>query len=637
MKHFVIGTAGHIDHGKTSLVQALTGVDTDRLKEEKQRGITIELGFAELCLHEDIRCGIVDVPGHERFVKTMVAGVSGIDVVMLVISAEEGVKPQTREHLDIVQLLGVARGVVVLTKTDLVSQERLADVTGEARGFLQKSFLENAPIIAVSARTGLGLDMLKETLLGMLGQATPRGELGIARLAVDRVFSVAGFGTVVTGTVAAGSLLVADDIQIMPTMERGRIRGVQVHGAAVSRVGAGQRAAINIQGIDYRQIQRGMVLVRPDTVSPTRRADVVLQVSALADHPLQHRSILHFHSGTSECMATVIILAKDRLEPGESGMVQLRFQEPMVLFTGDSFVVRTGSPLMTAGGGRVLDTHPPAQRRRTEDAMALLTSLQEGNRDQACRQMVEQAKLSGMSSRLIAERVGLPFGDVHELLRPLLSGADAWLVFEGEAPVYLSADAVNSLNKHLFQVLNDYLIKNPHKEGIGKEELRSKLPRRTPPYFFPELLKRLQQQKGVFVDREQVFLASAEHRKTEQYAQDPLVKQIVAGGLEPPAVRDLVSGGLTEKIIRERLQDLVKKGQLQRVSSDLYYPTDIMKDLEARLTEYLMKQESITPVQFREMTGLSRKYMIPLLEFFDSQKLTIRIGDSRRLRKRPGS
>ncbi len=628
MKHFVIGTAGHIDHGKTSLVQALTGVDTDRLQEEKRRGITIELGFAELQLGDAISCGIVDVPGHERFVKTMVAGVSGIDLVMLVISAEEGIKPQTAEHLDIVQLLGVSRGVVVLTKTDLVNADRLRDVTAEVTAFLTGTFLEGAPVCSVSARTGEGLDLLRQQLQNLLAPATERSQEGIMRMPIDRVFSVSGFGTVVTGTVAGGKISVGDEIEALPGGPRGRVRGVQVHGRAVSVAGAGQRVAVNIQGVDHQELIRGMVLTRPGAVSPTRRVDVRLWVSKVAGQDIQHRTELHCHSGTRESMATVIALEGNALSAGDAGMVQLRFAEPMALFAGDYFVVRAGSPLVTVGGGRILDPHPPAQRRRTADAMQLLEALWQDNTRTACCLMVEQARLSGLRVQLLAERLGVRIEDVQRSIAPLVA-KEGWIATSGDVAWCMGGTAVGELITHLYETLKSYLVQNPHKRGIGKEELRSKLPRRTPSIFFNELLRQLEQRQEISVDREQVCLMAEPTRHV-----DPLVLVIEKAGLEVPSVKDLVlSSRLPEKTVRDRLQESVRCGDLKRVSSDFYYTTSVLHGLEQRLTDYLHANKEITPVEFRGMTGLSRKYLIPILEFFDSEKLTIRIGDSRRLRR----
>lgn len=628
MKHFVIGTAGHIDHGKTSLVQALTGVDTDRLQEEKRRGITIELGFAELQLADDISCGIVDVPGHERFVKTMVAGVSGIDLVMLVISAEEGVKPQTIEHLDIVQLLGVSRGVVVLTKQDLVSPDRITEVTHDVGVLLEGTFLEEAPVCAVSVRTGEGLDLLKQQLRGLLASAVERSQEGIVRMPIDRVFSVSGFGTVVTGTVAGGMLSVGDEIGALPGGPQGKIRGLQVHGRSVATAGAGQRVAVNIQGVDHHDLIRGMVLTKPGAVLPTRRVDVRLWVSLLAGQDIPHRAELHCHSGTRESMATIIALEGDLLAAGGCGMVQLRFAEPMALFAGDRFVVRAGSPLVTVGGGRILDPHPPAQRRRTADAMQLLEALWHDDMPTACRHMVSQARLSGISLQLLSERLGIQSAEVSRIITPLVVN-EGWIVTSGETFWCMDGAAVEELVDHLYKTLKQYLAHNPHKRGIGKEELRSKLPRRTPPFFFAELLGQLSQRKGVVVEREQVCIADEPVKQL-----DPLVVTLETAGLEVPSVKDLVQKNrLSEKVIRDRLQESVRQRDLKRVSSDFYYPTAVLEELERRLTEYLLKHGEITPVAFREMTGLSRKYVIPLLEFFDSEKITIRIGDSRRLRR----
>ena len=396
MKHLILGTAGHIDHGKTSLVKALTGIDTDRLKEEKARGITIELGFAHLELPGGIRFGIVDVPGHEKFVRAMVSGVGGMDLVMLVVAADEGLMPQPREHLDILRLLGVKSGLVALTKSDMVDTDWLALVTEEVREFVAGSFLEDAPIVAVSSRTGEGLHDLRQELSRLAEKAAEKKREGLFRLPVDRVFTVSGFGTVVTGTLLAGESRVGDELEILPSGREGKVRGIQAHASKTEKGQAGQRLAINLQGIDLDQVQRGDVVVPRDAFRATRAVDVRLDYLSSAPRDLKHRATLRLHSATYEVPAQEILLDRNVLKTGESEHVQLRLREPALLLSGDSYILRVSSPATTVGGGTVLDPFPPRRRRRSSEALQLLDALASGEHQQTIALIIKQSLLSGI-------------------------------------------------------------------------------------------------------------------------------------------------------------------------------------------------------------------------------------------------
>ena len=419
MKHLILGTAGHIDHGKTSLVKALTGTDTDRLKEEKARGITIELGFAHLELPGGYEFGVVDVPGHEKFVRAMVAGVAGMDLVMLVIAADEGIMPQTREHLDILRLLGVRCGLVALTKSDMVEPDWLPLVQEEVREFVADTFLENAPIIPVSSKTGAGLDDLKRELILLAEGAAEKKRDGLFRLPVDRVFTVAGFGTVVTGTLLAGEIKVGDDLELLPAGHTGRVRGIQAHGSKSETGQAGQRLAVNLQGIDLDQAHRGDVVVPAGQFRTTRRVDVRLDHLASAPRDLRHRTTVRFHSGTSEVTAQIVLLEQDQLQPGQSGYAQLRLEEPLLLVSGDPYLIRATSPSITIGGGIVLDPFPPTRRRRSDDALRLLTSLDAAEHQKTCALIVAQSLLSGVSFEEIVLRSGIPRKQAEAALQSL--------------------------------------------------------------------------------------------------------------------------------------------------------------------------------------------------------------------------
>lgn len=634
MKHLILGTAGHIDHGKTSLVKALTGTDTDRLKEEKARGITIELGFAHLQLPGGIEFGVVDVPGHEKFIRAMVAGVAGMDLVMLVIAADEGIMPQTREHLDILRLLGVHTGLVTLTKSDMVEPDWLPLVQEEVREFVSGTFLESAPIIPVSSRTGAGLDELKTELMRLADGSAEKKRDGAFRLPVDRVFTVAGFGTVVTGTLLAGEIRLGDELELLPTGCRGRVRGIQAHGAKTDIGQAGQRLAVNLQGIDLYQAHRGDVVVPAGIFRTSRRVDVRLDHLASASRDLKHRSIVRFHSGTSEVTAQIILLEHDVLTPGSSGYAQLRLEEPLLLVSGDPYLIRATSPSITIGGGIVLDPFPPARRRRSEDALRLLESLDATEHQKTCRLIVAQSLLSGVSFDEIVLRSGISRKQAEAALQGLLVAGEIVQMIR-EPRIFLSREAVASLKQLVQDELASYLSVNPHKEGINKEELKTRLPKRSDQRFFAPLLADLEKEHKLQVERE--LVRQKDSTKPAEARVSGLAGRIsvllAERGAEPPTIKEITElTGSTEKEVRDHLAVMSRGGGAVRISGDIYYDSSVVQGIEEKLLGHLRTAGEITPAEFRELTGLSRKFMIPLLEYFDSKKLTLRMGDKRVLR-----
>lgn len=636
MKHLILGTAGHIDHGKTSLVKALTGTDTDRLKEEKARGITIELGFAHLELPGGIEFGVVDVPGHEKFVRAMVAGVAGMDLVMLVIAADEGIMPQTREHLDILRLLGVHTGLVALTKRDMVEPDWLPLVQEEVREFVAGTFLETAAIIPVSSKTGEGLDELKTELARLAEGAAEKKRDGQFRLPVDRVFTVAGFGTVVTGTLLAGEIKIGDELELLPKGVTGRVRGIQAHGIRVEAGQAGQRLAVNLQGVDLDQVQRGDVVVPAGVFRTTRRVDVRLDHLAAAPRDLRHRSTVRFHTGTSEVTAQVILLDRDLLPPGETAYAQLRLAEPLLLVSGDPYLVRASSPAATIGGGIVLDPFPPARRRRSDEALKLLESLDAAEHQHTCQLIVAQSLLSGISLEEIVLRSGIPRRPAETALQGLLtSGEIAQLTREPR--IFLSKSALTTLKQGLLDELTAYLAANPLKDGISKEELKTRLPKRSDQRFFAPLLADLEKEGRLAAERELVRLAGVPKQAASQTTAlaSHLTKLLAAGGSEPPTIKELSEAtASSEKEVRDHLALLVREGSVVRVSTEIFYAASALDAIRQKLISHLQQHAEIIPAEFRELTGLSRKFMIPLLEHFDNEKLTIRTGDKRVLRKR---
>ncbi len=636
MKHLILGTAGHIDHGKTSLVKALTGTDTDRLKEEKARGITIELGFAHLQLPGGIEFGVVDVPGHEKFVRAMVAGVAGMDLVMLVIAADEGIMPQTREHLDILRLLGVHCGLVALTKSDMVEPDWLPLVQEEVREFVAGTFLETAPIIPVSSRTGAGLDELKAELVQLAEGAAEKKRDGAFRLPVDRVFTVAGFGTVVTGTLLAGEIRLGDELELLPDRIPGRVRGIQAHGAKTDVGQAGQRLAVNLQGIDLDQAHRGDVVVPTGIFRTSRRVDVRLDHLASAPRDLRHRTTVRFHSGTSEVTAQIILLEHDALPPGQSGYAQLRLDQPLLLVSGDPYLIRATSPSVTIGGGIVLDPFPPSRRRRSEDALRLLVSLDAAEHQKTCNLIVSQALLSGISFDEIVLRSGIARKQAETALQGLLTTGEI-VQMTREPRIFLAKSAVVSLKQLLVDELSGYLAANPLKDGIGKEELKTRIPRRSDQRFFAPLLAELEKEGKLIADRELVRPAGVKKQiATQSSGLGARICTLLAErGIEPPTIKELAEAlRSTEKEVRDHLALLTREGSVTRVSGDIFYDSGVLETIEEKLVAHLRSQGEIVPAEFRELTGLSRKFMIPLLEYFDGRKVTIRVGDKRILRKR---
>jgi selenocysteine-specific elongation factor len=636
MKHLILGTAGHIDHGKTSLVKALTGIDCDRLKEEKARGITIELGFAHLELPGDIRFGIVDVPGHERFVRTMVAGVGGMDIVMLVIAADEGVMPQTREHLDICQLLGVKSGLVAITKSDLVDQEWLELLQEELRDYLAGSFLENAPLIAVSAKTGAGLDLLRSELARIAATCSTKKREGAFRLPVDRVFTVTGFGTVVTGTLLSGTIKVGDEVELLPAALSGRVRGIQTHGGKVDTGEAGERLAVNIQGIEHSDITRGDTLVPRSIFSTSRCVDIRLQLLATAAKGVKHRARLRLHAATSEVGAEVILLDRNSLEPGEEAFVQLRLAEPTLLLPGDPFVLRSYSPQATVGGGRVLDPFPPRRRRRSAEAMALLSAMAGGEDGEMLLQMAAASLFTGIAYGELLARTGFTTRKLEAVLAPLLSSGEL-VQMTREPRIFLAKGSFTELQAHLCREVQLYQEQNPLKDGINREELKNRLPKRSDARFFQQLIISLEKDGRVTALKETVSLP--EGRAKAQEGGGTLLARIAAalqqGGPEPPTLKELAAAlALTEKLTLDHLYALARDKRAVKVGSDLFYASEPLQQIRARLTEHLQAKGEVTPTEFREITGLSRKFMIPLLEYFDQEKLTIRVGDKRLLRRK---
>jgi selenocysteine-specific elongation factor len=633
MKHVILGTAGHIDHGKTSLVKALTGVDTDRLKEEKERGITIELGFTFLDLPSGIRLGIIDVPGHEKFVKHMVAGVWGIDLVALIIAADEGVMPQTREHLDICRLLKVKKGLVVLTKIDLLDRELLELVREEVSDIVKDTFLKDAPILPVSSVTREGIPQLLSTIDLLSQEIQERSPGGLFRLPIDRVFTMKGFGTVVTGTVISGSLSLGETIQVLPSGLEGKVRTLQVYGRSVEKAVAGERAAVNLQGVETSAIERGEVLVRPNTLSPTRLIDAFLEYLPDAPRPLKHRTRQRFHVGTTLTNASIFLLDRDELAPGTTGFVQLRLERPVVALPQDRFVIRGSSTIQTIGGGVILDGHPDKHKRFSSSVVADLSLLKDGTREQALRQHIDHSGAGGISLEELLNRVEMSSSDVQSIIRQMAGRGDL-LVMDSEKLKVVAIGSYQMLRGRALAQLGEFHQRFPMKSGLAKEELRTKLPLEVDVKLFQLLVNDLIQSKEVVLEKDKIRLPG--HHISSVDAKG-LTKRIEAavlkGGLQPPSPKEL-SEGWSEKEaeVRAIFEHLVHEGTLVKIKSDIYFHRIPFESVREELVAYLKRHQEITTPQFKEMTKASRKYVIPLIEYFDQIKLTIRLGEKRVLR-----
>ncbi len=630
MKSVIVGTAGHIDHGKTALVKALTGIDADRLEEEKRRGITIDLGFAHLDLPgangQTLRLGFVDVPGHERFVRNMLAGVGGIDLVLLVISADESIKPQTREHFDICKLLSVRRGITVLTKSDAVDAETLEVVRLEVEEFLRGSFLDtsHSPILAVSSLTGTGLEQLKRALIHAASQVEAKDESAIARLPIDRVFTMKGFGTVVTGTLISGAVSKDAEMECFPGENLVRVRGVQVHGAPAERAVAGQRTALNLAGVSTTQLSRGTTLAPPSTIRSTVTLDVKLSL-LVSVKPLKDRARVHFHAYTSECVATVALLGRKKLEPGESDYACLQLSDPVLLVPGDRFIIRQFSPVVTIGGGIVLDVVRPVRKTKPQEKLRFLRLLEDGSAQALLARVVRRGN-RGLSLSAAIGETGRSRSQLKDILLPLLKSKEVIQLEECLVSAHAFRAALSDLELAI-KAFHDY---NPLVAGIGKEELRERFDLQ--PDVFAAGLGELVNSKKIEVTGEQVRAAGrgvvmkdeeAESKKTIETA-------FATAGLKAPALKDVLAGLKVDRIRAQKIVTLLLRDKvLIKISDDLLFHRDALAELRGRMAAEKIKSPKIDVARFKDLTGVSRKYAIPLLEYLDREHVTRRVGDAR--------
>jgi selenocysteine-specific elongation factor len=638
MKHIVMGTAGHVDHGKTALIKRLTGVDTDRLKEEKERGITIELGFASLTLPGGRILGVVDVPGHERFVRHMVAGAAGIDLVVLIIAADEGVMPQTREHLQICTLLGIRKGFVALTKIDMVDNEWLTLIREDVREFLRGTFLEEAPVVPVSSLTGDGFPELLQTIEQAAGEVEEAADVGLFRLPVDRVFTMKGFGTVVTGTLISGKVTTGQEVEVSPVRLRARVRGIQVHNRSVETAEAGQRTAINLQGIERAAVERGHLLAGPDTLVPSQRLDVVYRHLASVGRKMKNRTLVRLHTGTSEIMARSILLDRDELEPGGEGYAQLVLESPLAAVAGDRFVVRSYSPMTTIGGGIIVDPLPAKHKRSAEAILQEFRRLVGGTEAERVATVLARAGMGGITESRLIVRTGIRGKELRRILEGMFSTKEAVLVDRDEMRV-LSQLVYGDLQVNILQELQTYHERFPLKDGLSREELRTMLGlgEGVGQKIFGMALRDLEKRGELVAEKENIRLTGHHVQLKEEMGnlREALSAVYREGGLAPPTAREVLERFPDrKKEIASLIQVMTREGDLVRISEDLHFHREALARLREDYRQLLLQEGQATPASFRDLTGLSRKFIIPLMEYFDMTRLTMRAGDHRILRER---
>jgi len=629
MHSVIVGTAGHIDHGKTALVKALTGIDADRLEEEKRRGITIDIGFAHLELPnpggETLRLGFVDVPGHERFVRNMLAGIGGIDLVLLVIAADESIKPQTREHFDICRLLSVRRGITVLTKSDLVDADTLDVVRLEVEDFLRGTFLDpsHAPIVPVSSLTGTGMDDLKRALAQVASEVPVRDSTSLARLPIDRVFSMKGFGTVVTGTLISGIILKEAELEVFPKGKRVRVRGIQVHGRSSDQAVAGQRTALNLAGATTEELARGMTLAPPATFNATSRADVQLSLLASAK-PLKDRARVHFHSYTSETIATVVLHGKKQVAPGETALAQLRLSDSTLLLPADRFIIRRFSPVITIGGGVVVENAPPTRVRDVAAYESYLSSLASGSQTGVLRARVLFSGARGLSLSEAVARTGWTSPQVAALASEIfeITRVNDFLI---------ANSALDTLRTKLITALDSFHRKNPLVPGISREELRGHFPEASPEIFTYVLESALKGKKIELAgDLVRLSGRGVALKDEEAESQKMIETAFASAGLKVPALKDVLAGLKVDKARAQKIVTLLLRDKvLVKISEELVFHRDSLADLRKRMAAQKTQSPRIDVARFKDLAGVTRKYAIPLLEYLDREHVTRRVGDER--------
>ncbi|NLN86422.1 MAG: selenocysteine-specific translation elongation factor [Syntrophomonadaceae bacterium] len=630
MQRLVIGTAGHIDHGKTTLVKRLTGIETDRLKEEKQRGISIELGFAPFILPSGQKAALVDVPGHERFIRHMLAGAFGIDMVLFIIAADEGVMPQTREHGDIIELLGVNKGVIVITKKDLVDDEWLMLVDDDINEYIAGTILRGAPIVAVSAVTGEGIPELMDTIEMVASTVTERSITGKARLPIDRVFTIAGFGTVVTGTLWSGQIKVGDTLELMPVQRMVKVRTLQVHNVKVNTALAGQRVAVNLQGIEVSDIKRGYLLAEPGFLSPSYRVDVRLRLLEGSLRTLRNWSRVRFHLGTDETLGRVVLLDRNELGPGEEAYAQIVMEKPVVGSKGDPFVIRHYSPVDTIGGGTVIDPTAPKQKRFKEEVLNDLVVKEEGSLYDLVLHELENS-VQPLSLIELARKTGSAETAVSNELQLLLDD-EAIINLESKGGLYLSTRGLEISYDQMVLTITSYQRKYPLRSGYPKEDMRTRLFANFNPRVFNALLRYLEKAERLVIKSNLVCVPDwqVELGDKECQAASSIMKVLQENPFAPPDIKELSrSAEITEDALGEVLAYLIEHEQVVKINEGLYFSRTAIEQGRQLLNEHFDRELELSLATARDILDTSRKFALPLIEYYDKTRFTRRVGDIR--------
>lgn len=622
MKKVILGTAGHIDHGKSSVVKALTGIDPDRLKEEKERGITIDLGFANI-VYPDVVVGIVDVPGHERLIKNMLAGVGGMDMVMLVVAADEGVMPQTKEHLAICDLLKIKSGIVALNKADLVDEETLELAKEDVKEAVKGTFLENAEIIAVSAKTGLNMEILKEKIRELALKVSEKSTGGIFRMPIDRVFTLKGFGTVVTGTVLSGTITIDSPVEILPAGITSKVRGLQSHGQALKEVYAGQRVGINLQGVSKEDIKRGDIVTVPGKLKPSSFIEVKLEL--LKDvKPLKHGMPIHFYLTTSETVGKLKLFNKTEILPGEEAFAHIKLQDPIVAMAGDRFILRRFSPLETLGGGIVIDSEPPRKKKDIEAGH--LEILFSGTLYEKIEVKIKRKAFNGIS---ISELEGWINSDIVQIRAAVNELIKKRRIINAENHLF-HIDIFNEFKSSLLNLLKEFHATNPFKEGLPKEELKTKLSLDR----FPKVLMLLPHIEDISIEGNTVKLKSISKEKIDPLLEEKIMKELQKE-FQPPFKDELAQTlSISESKLTDILKIIAKQGKIVRINDSLYLTSENYNKMIDLLKDFFSKKNEMTVSEFRTLLNTTRRYAIAYLEHLDSQKITLRVGEIRKMVKR---
>ncbi len=622
MRHLILGTAGHIDHGKSSIVKALTGIDPDRLKEEKERGITIDIGFADLVYPDsDLSVGIVDVPGHERLVRNMLAGAGGIDIVLMVIAADEGIMPQSREHLAICNLLNIKSGLIAVTKSDLVEKPWLDLVMDEIKNFVKGTFLDGATIIPVSAKTGENLDKLKNEIMELALTVKPKTSDGLFRLPIDRVFTLKGFGTVITGTAISGKVSVDDTIEILPCNIKTRVRGLHSHGRSITTAFAGQRVAINLQSVEKESLKRGDVAVTPSSFFQTKTVNAYIEL--LENVPsIKNRSLVHFYSGTSETVARIILLEKDDLQASESCYCQLRLHDPVIVMAGDRYIIRRFSPLETLGGGLILDASPAKRKRK--DSLDDIERLHKGSIQEKISIKIELAGTRGISLSALKGWINQELSIINSTLKSLISKGEIIQLDD----VLLHTKSYLLLHNNIVSLLENFHKKNPIKPGLPKEEVRTHFDINQKLFNFI-----LTNSDRVIVERDIIRLNNFKVALTdsEEQLKSGIMALLDKNRFQPPLKEDLYAElKIDQKRISDILNLLIKNGKIIRINESFYITNNTYESIISLLKTFFSEKSELTVAEFRDLLNTSRKYALPILEYLDSKRITLRVGDVRK-------